>query len=94
LNFSAANDVKAFGFVSEFLESIPGFIIVTDFEIKKVKVYSNQDLIDISTGKGKGNVTGKLDFFWYVGKSKEEAPKEKKDSSKPQEVISAQKPAN
>jgi hypothetical protein len=78
INFIAVSDVKALGFISEFMESIPGYAVITNVEIKKGKPYTTQELIDLSTGKGKGAVTGKVDFFWYVSKAKDEPKKDEK----------------
>jgi hypothetical protein len=83
LTFSALNDVKAIGFISEFLESIPGFAIITNLEIKRGKPYTNQDFIEISTGKSKGGVSGKVDFFWYVAREKDDKKDETNKNSPP-----------
>lgn len=77
LTFNAVNDVKALSFIVEFIGSLPGYPIITNFEIKKNKSYNTQDLIDISSGKGNGSISGTLDFSWYVYK-KVDAAKAKK----------------
>jgi hypothetical protein len=71
LNFKAANDIKALSFVTDFLNSLNGYKIVTNLEIKKDKDYSIEDLVNISSGKTSGNVSGKIEFFWYVNKIKD-----------------------
>jgi len=81
LTFSAINDVKAFAFITEFMESLPGYIIVINLEIKKSKSYSVAELVEISIGKAKGNVSGKVDFFWYACKPKQEVVDEKKPAT-------------
>lgn len=87
LSFYAVNDVKALAFISEFLDSLPGYAIVTNLDLRKGKKYTDKDLIDISTGKGPGAITGKLDFVWYVYKKKDEPKIEEKKSDKPKPNI-------
>ncbi len=71
LSFSAANDIKALSFISEFVESLPGYTVITNLQVKKNKDYTNQDLIDLSSGKNSGTVSGVVDFYWYAFKIKE-----------------------
>jgi len=68
ISFSAFSDVKALSFINEFLASLQGYPVVTAFEMKKTKDYSDQDFQDIASGKGVAVVTGKIDFNWYVFK--------------------------
>ncbi len=68
ITFTALNDLKAISFINDFISSVQGYPIVTSFEIKKSKDYTDQDLQNIASGKGSGNVSGKIDFFWYVYK--------------------------
>ncbi len=70
LTFDAVNDVKAVAFVSEFIESVPGYVVIANFDIKRTKKYTDQDLIQLSSGKGSGAITAKVDFFWYLYKQK------------------------
>ena len=78
LTFSSVNDIKALLFVNEFIESLPGYPIITAFEIRKNKDYTTQDFIDISSGKSSGAINGKLDFFWYAYKELEKKTGETK----------------
>jgi len=71
LSFIALDDAKAIMFLKEFTSSIPGYLIVNNFEIRKGKNYSTQDLIDISTGKSFGIIDVKADIMWYSFKEKE-----------------------
>lgn len=73
LSFSAADDVMALSFVTEFINSIPGYVVVTNMEIRKSKSYTDKDLIEISSGKNSAAVSGKLDFVWYAYKEKSES---------------------
>jgi len=84
LSFEAVNDIKALLFVDELLNSLPGYIIITNFEIKKSKQYSDQDLVALSSGNGSGAILGKIDFFWYTYKDLEKKKEEdaKADNSK------------
>jgi hypothetical protein len=70
LTFNAYSDVKAILFAEEFYNSLHGYVIVKNFEIKKDKKYENKDLKDISLGKNQGHIIGKLEFAWYVFKEK------------------------
>jgi hypothetical protein len=72
LTFNAANDIKAFLFIDEFIRSLPGYPIINNIDIKKAKTYNSVDLVAISTGKGLGAIAGRVDFFWYVYKDKEQ----------------------
>ena len=69
LNYFAINDVMAVSFVEEFVSSLYGYPVIVYFDMSKSKPYTAQDLSDISYGKVKGAITGKLEFFWYVPKS-------------------------
>lgn len=69
MNYSAINDVMAISFVEEFIGSLYGYPIISYFDMSKSKPYSAEDLSDISSGKAKGSISGKLEFFWYVPKS-------------------------
>lgn len=88
LTFNATNDVRALSFLSEFIGSLPGYPIITGLEIRKNKNYNAQDLVSISSGKGSGSVSGKVDFVWYVYKQKEV---EKKGEVKSKEVTDDKK---
>lgn len=74
LTFSALNDTKAIAFISELANSAPGYILISSFEMTKSKDYSDQDLIQISSGNGIGVVLVKADFHWYMYKEKPTAP--------------------
>ncbi len=84
LTYDAVNDVKAIAFISEFIQSVPGYAIIANFDMKKTKKYTDQDLLQISTGKGSGAITVKVDFFWYLYKQKAD-PTTKIEAPKPEE---------
>jgi len=69
LTFNSTNDLNAIMFANDFLNSLPGYPILTILDISKNKDYTTQDLIDISAGKGNGLIVGRLEFVWYVYKS-------------------------
>ena len=71
LAFDSVNDVKALLFINEFISSLAGYPVLTNLEIKKTKTYTNEDLVNISSGKGGASITVKVDFSWYVYKNKE-----------------------
>ncbi len=68
LNFVSFNDTIAVAFVDEFLKNIPGYTIITAFDIIKSKDYIAADFTNLSTGKDAGAVDGRLEFLWYVPK--------------------------
>ncbi len=77
LEFQTVTDIAAISFVVEFINSLPGYVIIDNLEIKKSKPqYSEQDFVDIASGKSAGLINGKIDFFWYVYKNKETETKQ------------------
>jgi hypothetical protein len=96
INFTAINDIKAMMFANEFINSLKGYPVVTSFNISKSKEYTLQELLDVSTGKSSGVVSGKIDFFWYVYKDLEKKPNETKNpgTENKVEVLDAKKEVN
>ena len=88
LNFQAVNDVKALSFIEEFINSFPGYVIVTGAQIRKGdKNYTTEDLVAISTGKGVGLINAKVDFVWYAFRGKDAEIKKPVDiNAKPGEI--------
>ena len=78
LSFDALDDVMAISFVSDLISSLPGNIVVSNFEMRKAKDYTEQDFVEITSGKAKGNISGKLDFYWYAYKDKKDKASEEK----------------
>jgi hypothetical protein len=70
LTFKSLDDGKALSFINDFINSLPGYVVISSMELKKDKSYSNEDLVAISSGKGSGIVNGSLNFFWYAFKNK------------------------
>ncbi len=70
--FNAIDDIKAISFLSEFLNGLNGYIVITNLDIKKNRKYSEQDLVDISSNKASGAVAVKIAFVWYVYRQKTE----------------------
>ncbi len=70
LTFEAVDDLTALSFVTDLVGSVSGYIVISNFGIKKTRKYTDQDLINISTGKGDGAVDTKVDFYWYFYKPK------------------------
>lgn len=68
LTFRAINDVKALSFINEFIDSVPGYKVITKFEISKGDSYTTSDLIAITSNQASGKIIGKVDFFWYAFK--------------------------
>lgn len=96
INFTAINDTKAMMFANEFINSLKGYPVVTSFNISKSREYTLQELLDVSTGKSSGVVSGKIDFFWYVYKDLEKKPNETKNpgTENKVEVLDAKKEVN
>jgi len=91
LTFDALSDVKAISFITEFVHSVPGYIIIVNFDIKRTRKYNDQDLIQLSIGKGSGAVTGKVDFFWYLYKSKADPSKAPETIKQEEQLIEVSK---
>ncbi len=70
LTFKSLDDNKALLFMTDFTNSLPGYVVISSLEVKKDKSYTTDDLIAISAGKGSGIVNGSLNFFWYAFKNK------------------------
>lgn len=70
LSFQALSDVKAISFISEFVNNLPGYIIISDVEIDKSHEYSDADFINISLGGNPSIVKVKISFAWYVTRDK------------------------
>ncbi|MES2677038.1 MAG: hypothetical protein V4612_01815 [Pseudomonadota bacterium] len=72
LTFDALTDKIAVDFISSFLNSLPGYVVINDLSIKKNKKegYSDEDLINISSGKINGLIAVKVNFSWYFLKRK------------------------
>lgn len=70
LTFKALDDVKALLFVSDFARALPGYAVINNLDIKKEKDYANNDLVDISTGKASGVISGSATLYWYAFKNK------------------------
>lgn len=72
VNFDALTDKIAVDFINTFVESLPGYVIINDFSIKKNKKggYSDADLINISSGNFGGLISAKVSFSWYFLKHK------------------------
>ena len=71
LNFRSYTDDRVFLFVREFMGSLNGFTILNNFEIRKEKDYTADNLINISSGNGIPNVMAKVEFYWYAFKEED-----------------------
>lgn len=72
LTFEAIDDLRVLSFVADLMNSVHGYIVISNFEIKKTKKYSDQDLVEISTGKNSGAIQTTIDFYWYFFKPKDD----------------------
>lgn len=91
LNFRAYTDDRVFLFVREFLKSLNGFTILTIFDIRKDKEYSEDNLVNISAGSGNGNIIAKVEFYWYAFK---EEDKTKNNASRKSSIIKMESSPN
>ncbi len=71
LSFRSYTDDRAFLFSQEFMKSLNGFTILTSFDLRKEKDYTSDNLINISSGNGIGNIMGKIEFYWYAFKEED-----------------------
>lgn len=72
---NAIDDIIAVSFLSDFLNSLDGYVVTTNVDIKKNAKYTDQQLADISSGKSGGAVLVKFEFAWYFYRKKEENSK-------------------
>jgi cell division protein FtsL len=72
ISFQSLTDRIAIDFINNFFTILPGYVVIEDLSMEKTKKdgYSNQDLIDISTGELKGLTETKVNFYWYFLKRK------------------------
>ncbi len=73
LNFEAVDDARALGFLADFSASLPGYAVLNRMDIVRSKEYTNQDLVQISVGKGGGAIKSSVDISWYAFKEKEKS---------------------
>jgi cell division protein FtsL len=73
MSFSSIRDDVAMAFINNFINTLSGYVIITGLDIKKTKEsYSNEDLINISTGDVSGSIKSTVNFSWYFLKRKEQ----------------------
>lgn len=65
IRFESYHDVNAIHFVEDFINEVPGNLIITKFSLKKIGEYGKDKLIAISKGKNSGNVEAEVNFTWY-----------------------------
>ncbi len=70
LSFSAVDDLRANMFMSDFFSKLPGYIIITELDMRRIKKYSSSDYMAISAGTSISGVDVKVIFAWYVYKKK------------------------
>jgi hypothetical protein len=68
LNFEAVDDANSVEFLRSFLDSLPGYYVITSLSIEKEKELSTQDFVSISRGVNPRIISGNIKFFWYVFK--------------------------
>jgi len=91
LTFRAYTDDRVFLFAREFMKSLNGFTILTNFDIRKEKDYTPENLINISSGSGTGNISAKVEFYWYSFK---EEDKTRNNASRKSSVIKIEPVSN
>jgi cell division protein FtsL len=71
IRFNAIDDTKAVLFIDDFLSNIPGYAIINNFSMNKLKSYDDKDLVNISTGNfGTSAIAAQIDISWYIFKTK------------------------
>ena len=72
ITFDALTDKMAIDFLRDFIKIFPGYVIVSNFEVKRGTKggYSDDALVRISNGEFSGLVACKIDFSWYYLKPK------------------------
>lgn len=70
LEFDAPSDDRVIAFATDLTKLITGRAIITNLEIKKIRPYTTQELISLSTKKSYGTIHAKINFVWYGYKPK------------------------
>ena len=70
MKFSSLTDVKAIGFINDFLSTLSGHKVVTKLSIKRGKKYLKDDFQKISLGQYDGNIDTKATIHWYAYEDK------------------------
>ena len=72
IEFDSLTDQIAINFFEDFVNSFPGYVIISNFKItrNKQEAYSDEELIDISAGKIFGLVSTQIKFSWYIIQNK------------------------
>lgn len=72
ISYDALTDVKAIAFIREFIDDLPGYVVISEFSVKKnlESGFSNTDLVNISLGKFISGVSTKVELSWYILKKK------------------------
>ena len=70
MKFSSLTDVKAIGFINDFLSTLSGHKVVTKLSIKRGKKYLKDDFQKISLGQHDGNIETKATIHWYAYEDK------------------------
>ena len=66
IDFGAMQDIDALNFINDLQNSLPGYLIITDVDLKKAKEkITNEDLVAISRGEDVKIIEGKIKFIWY-----------------------------
>jgi uncharacterized protein YxeA len=81
LNFRSYTEDRAMMFIDEFLKSLNGYNIITAVDIRKDREYTSESLINISAGKGTGNIAVKIEFYWYSFKEDDKSKSTSKGKS-------------
>lgn len=76
LYFEALDDARAMGFLMEFLAAMPGYPVLSEFNMTKNRDYTSQDLVAISQGRGVAAIRCNVTVSWYALKAKEIKPQE------------------
>jgi len=72
ITFNSLTDRLALDFINNFIDNLPGYIIINDLSIKKGKKesYTEEELIDISNGKFPSLISTRISFSWHFLKRK------------------------
>ena len=66
ITFEALTDKLAVDFLRDFINLLPGYVIVNNLELRRgAESYGDDALVKISNGEFLNLVSGKIDFSWY-----------------------------
>lgn len=65
LEFDAMSDLHVFSFIHDAMETLPGFLKITDFKISRERKITSDVYVSVSRGEQPRMVSAKVNFMWF-----------------------------